>query len=162
SLPIVAMTLLAVFIAINKLHDRPLAENVVLVVNFALLSSAFAVFLLAVVLTDQASAWLQRILRFRVVTQFGKYAYGLYVYHVPFMYLLTRLDERVVPAASLSAPWFVDVRIVVGFALTYGVASASYNHFEKRLLALKERFRPEFGVTKPQRLIASLSLESGS
>lgn len=37
----------------------------------------------------------------------------------------------------------------MGFAMTYGLASLSYNYFEKRFLLLEDRFRPEFPVAEP-------------
>jgi len=147
SLPMVAVASLAVFVAIHKLRGQPF--DVVQELDYALLSSAFAAFLLTVVLTDQARTWLQKVLRLRVLTQFGKYAYGLYVYHITFVYFVNRLGARVAPSTQLAAPWFIDLKIFIGFALSYAVASLSYNYFEKRFLVLKERFRPEFVVTTP-------------
>jgi peptidoglycan/LPS O-acetylase OafA/YrhL len=150
TLPIVAVALLAAFVAINKLlGGQPFGVYLGQALDYALLSSAFAAVLLTVVLTDHAPTWLQRILRLRVLTQFGKYAYGLYVYHITFVYFVSRLGDRLVRSTQVASPWFVDLKICIGFALSYGVASLSYNYFEKRFLVLKERFRPEFVVATP-------------
>jgi peptidoglycan/LPS O-acetylase OafA/YrhL len=147
-LPIAAVTLLAVFLTINKSNGWLLGENLTVSVSYALLALAFALLVLAAVLTDQSPTRLQRLLRLRVLTRFGKYAYGLYIIHVPLLYFVTRFGELVAPRTS-GTPWFVDFRMVVGFAVTYGLASLSYNYFEKRFLALKDRFRPEFPVAEP-------------
>src|SRR5947209_11864668 len=38
------------------------------------------------VLTDSEHTWVQAFLRYRPLTRFGKYSYGIYVFHVPIFY----------------------------------------------------------------------------
>ena len=100
--------------------------------------------------------WLQTILRRRLLTQFGRYAYGIYVFHVPLLYFIDRVATRFAPTTQ-QAVWFIDIKIVVEFSLSYGIASLSYNYFEKRFLARKDRFRPVYLAREPNAPVAAAS-----
>ena len=51
-----------------------------------LLSVCFSLLVLYVALTDGKITLAQRALGWRPLTRVGKYAYGIYVYHVPILY----------------------------------------------------------------------------
>ena len=73
---------------------------------------------------------------------FGKYSYGLYVYHVPVYLLLTRtLASRFGVRLPLSTlRWVLCLILLIG--ISYALAWCSFEFFESRFLALKNRFSP--------------------
>jgi peptidoglycan/LPS O-acetylase OafA/YrhL len=74
---------------------------------------------------------------------FGRYAYGLYVYHMIVYLALVRFDlEPVRLVARFGVPlWLAIIAFsVVGVAVSFGVAAASYELVEKRILWLKRFF----------------------
>jgi peptidoglycan/LPS O-acetylase OafA/YrhL len=107
-----------------------------------LLGAAFAGIVLISVLTDAESSLLQSGLRWKPLTRFGKYAYGIYVFHVPVFYFMHVFIED---GLGLIRPptWLRYVAIVTQFSISYGIAALSYNVFEKRFLALKHNFEPK-------------------
>lgn len=92
--------------------------------------------------TNVASRALQgRFLRF-----FGKYSYGLYVYHGLLTWYLmeSRTDERLFD--WLGDPWLViGGRVVVGVGVSLTIAVLSYHLLEKRFLQLKRHFEVQHG-----------------
>ena len=94
-----------------------------------------------------ATALRSRILRF-----FGKYSYGLYVYHglLTWYFLEMHAEERfdaLIPGHSLA----IAAKAALGVGLSVLVAVASYELFEKRFLGLKRFFeaRPQPAVAVP-------------
>jgi peptidoglycan/LPS O-acetylase OafA/YrhL len=84
-----------------------------------------------------------RILRGRVLRFFGKYSYGLYVYHglVTWYFVETRFETRL--DALLGNHWLAMIgQAAMGFAISVMVAVMSFQLFEKRFLALKRFFEP--------------------
>lgn len=73
------------------------------------------------------------------LTFFGKYSYGLYVFHVPLLNTLwkyhidTRLNERLHLAGD-------TLFVIICFAPSIAVAFLSYHLYEKRFLRLKKKF----------------------
>ncbi|MDB4989423.1 MAG: oatA 2 [Myxococcaceae bacterium] len=68
---------------------------------------------------------------------FGRYSYGMYLFHFP----MHPLFERLVPLHSFGSPALgVLVFTAVGVALTTAVAWISFHAYEARFLALKARF----------------------
>ena len=109
--------------------------------GYAILAIGFAALVLYAVLTDGERTWQQHSLCSRPLVLLGKYSYGIYVLHVPIFYFLNRL-ARHLPQAMHESLWFDCVLVAVKFALAFGAASLSYNLYEKRFLALKDRFAP--------------------
>ena len=111
--------------------------------GYAILAVGFAALVLYAVLTDGEPIWQQNSLGSRPLVLLGKYSYGIYVLHVPVFYFVNRLADHLPPAMHESL-WFDYVVIAVKFVLAFGVASLSYNLYEKRFLALKDRFAPVY------------------
>jgi peptidoglycan/LPS O-acetylase OafA/YrhL len=70
----------------------------------------------------------------RRVRYLGKISYGLYVYHLP---CLTVVSKIVVRLMGHDSPLAV---FALGLPLTIGIAAISYRYFESPFLRLKERF----------------------
>lgn len=68
----------------------------------------------------------------------GRYTYGLYVYHVIFINLLLQLFAR--QNLDLANPLFAVGFVFGAFGLTLGVSYLSYRFFEKPFLQLKRYF----------------------
>jgi peptidoglycan/LPS O-acetylase OafA/YrhL len=105
---------------------RPLGPPILLELAFVTLVGAAAL--------TSGRGGLARLLSARPLVHVGRVSYGVYLFHVPVLGGLKRalpvLAEQ--PLALFPA----------AFALSIGLASASYRYVEAPLLALRERFRP--------------------
>jgi len=110
--------------------------------GWPLLAMGFGALVLYTVLMDSERTPLNTFLRWKPLTRIGKYAYGMYVFHVPLFYFTGKLAVHA-PAAIRSAFWFRYSTMILESCLAFAIASLSYNYFEKRFLALKGRFEPE-------------------
>jgi peptidoglycan/LPS O-acetylase OafA/YrhL len=98
--------------------------------------------LLVWALTAGPRAAVTRVFSSSVMVFFGTYSYGLYVYHHLFSYYFSTRRTEFTLAVQLggSHAAAVAVQAAVGLAASILVAYASYHLYEKRFLALKERF----------------------
>jgi len=134
---------LTAYLAVVQFGDPRREAGFNLTGGLPLLAAGFAAILLYAVLTDSERTWLQTWLRWRPLTRVGKYAYGIYVFHVRLFYFVGSIVQNL-PAAIRTAAWFRYSTMAYEFSLAFGLASLSYNCFEKRFLALKGRFEPEY------------------
>ncbi|HEY5748174.1 MAG TPA: acyltransferase [Chryseolinea sp.] len=65
----------------------------------------------------------------------GRISYGLYVYHLPMMVVLSLL----LPKGAIPSP----ALLIVVLAITILFASISYEFFEKRIIALRNKLKPK-------------------
>jgi peptidoglycan/LPS O-acetylase OafA/YrhL len=87
---------------------------------------------------------LVRVLRTPWLRSFGKYSYGIYVFHVP----IYRLAEHVavdffklaMPLHGINAFGY----LAAVFGASYGVAWVSFHCFEQYFLNLKRYFEPTY------------------
>ena len=101
---------------------------------------AFALLSGALIAATQKPGRLQLLFRTRWLRSFGKYSYGIYVYHDPVLILLGRKLHGFFPL-----PFFVAVLYsCLIIAVSFGIAWISYTYLESRFLKLK-RFFPAFG-----------------
>ena len=121
-------------------------ERLMETLGFPLLAVCFSLLIVPVVLNDGGDGFLQVLLSGRTLTNIGKYAYGLYVYHVPLFYFGERLIGRYVPRAIIESGWFGYVSSVGLIVISYQVAKLSYNGFERYFLNFKDRFEPAYVV----------------
>jgi peptidoglycan/LPS O-acetylase OafA/YrhL len=115
--------------------------------GFTLLAVGFTALILHAAATDGAGTLLQRALRNGVLTDFGKYSYGIYVYHVPALVLCDFLILSRLSPAWVHNFWFGVLYFAFLFAISFFVAKLSYEHFERHFLALKRYFEPSTSVT---------------
>lgn len=88
---------------------------------------------------SQKNNWLKSLLGTRLFKFFGKYSYGLYVYHQPVNKLM--FDKFIGPM-HLSFPFLPIIATIVCLSLSIGMALLSYNLIEKPFLRLKKYFEP--------------------
>lgn len=96
---------------------------------------------------------LPRALQAGWLRAFGRYSYGLYVFHLPVYYLVDHLakDQWSITIPQTGFYSFLHLGVLIG--ISYAVAWLSFNYFEQPFLRLKRRFEPVF----PQ---AALSAET--
>lgn len=72
----------------------------------------------------------------------GNYSYGMYILHLPLMYLTEYAAGRVGFYDLARGSWPLSLgMIAISLSLTAGLAIVSFHCFEKRFLKLKSRFR---------------------
>jgi len=111
--------------------------------GYTFLAIAFALLVAAGVAADQlgAAGWLG-VLRWTFLRRVAKYSYAMYVLSVPLHFLV---GKPVLSALGLEPGTSVVVGlayIVVGTALSFLAAAASFHLFEVHFLNLKDRFAP--------------------
>jgi peptidoglycan/LPS O-acetylase OafA/YrhL len=115
--------------------------------------TALALFFAALVVTSigaSRSSLLGRVFASRALRFFGRYSYGLYVFHGIVAYaMFDRGVDRALAERSGTHMGGMIAFAVGGVAVSLAMAVASYELFEKRLLRLKERFAPATHARSP-------------
>ena len=118
-------------------------DGITLSVGFTFLAVAFALLVAAGAAADRlgAGGWLGA-LRWTFLRRVAKYSYAMYVLSVPLHFLV---GKPVLSALGLAAgnSILVDLAyIIVGTALSFLAAAASFHLLEVHFLNLKDRFAP--------------------
>jgi peptidoglycan/LPS O-acetylase OafA/YrhL len=94
----------------------------------------------ATLLICSAHGWLSRLLSFGVLRWFGRYSFGLYIWH-PIVGMLL-FHSKIALVSATASP--IRILTVAGFVflLDLTIAWASFTFFEKHFLDLKRNFRP--------------------
>jgi peptidoglycan/LPS O-acetylase OafA/YrhL len=110
--------------------------------GFTALALIFTALVLFAYFNSGSRRWLASQLRTRFLRSFGKYSYGIYVFHWPIFILqvptIARIALRLPPASRFG---FWVLASLEEIALTFGVALLSWNLMEKRFLKLKRFFK---------------------
>jgi peptidoglycan/LPS O-acetylase OafA/YrhL len=121
------------------------SDPIISTLGFPLIAVTFGA-LLVTILNAPPTNWLGRIFSSVFLQSWGKYSYGVYVFH----YLLILVVSWFFPIYQHESAWLGGSRLpaVLAFALlisaaSYIVAWVSYNVYEKRFLALKRFFERE-------------------
>jgi peptidoglycan/LPS O-acetylase OafA/YrhL len=69
----------------------------------------------------------------KIVNYLGKISYGIYMYHMIVVYILTFLCSNYLEPDNYPIV-FLTIYIIVVFASTIGISILSYNIFEKKLI----------------------------
>ena len=116
--------------------DRP--RDMFYLIGFTLLGAAFGALVLFVFNTADKSTWFQNVMRSAPLTAFGKYSYGIYVYHVPVLGVGLALLSSKFPIGVATVPSLLFMLGVL--VCSYAIAVLSYSLFEQRILSLKSRY----------------------
>jgi peptidoglycan/LPS O-acetylase OafA/YrhL len=117
-------------------------------VGFSLLALGFSSLIVYAAACDGAATLMQRVLRSKVLTDFGKYSYGIYVYHVPILGVFILAIHKGPLKSYVDNFWFGVLCVALLFATSFYVAKISYECFERRFLNLKRYFEAR-GSLKP-------------
>ena len=109
-------------------------------IGFSLLALGFSSLVVYAAATDEAATLMQRLLRSRALTDFGKYSYGIYVYHVPILGVFVFAIRKGPFGSVRDDLWFGAVCVALLLATSFLVAKVSYECFERHFLALKRHF----------------------
>jgi peptidoglycan/LPS O-acetylase OafA/YrhL len=138
------------------------SDPVISTLGFPLIAVTFGA-LLVTVLTSPGKSRLERFFCTRSMRSWGKYSYGVYVFH----YLLIGAFTWFFPVYERKASWLGGSRVpaVLAFAaiitvLSWCAAWLSYNIYEKRFLSLKRFFERERVPSKPAEAPAPASAPS--
>jgi peptidoglycan/LPS O-acetylase OafA/YrhL len=112
-------------------------------VGFSLIAIGFSTLVLHSYLGRNPDSLGQKILCSGWLTRFGRYSYGIYVYHVPILLVAERLLRPALPVIFRS-PWTALLYVAAVIGLSFLVAMISYELCEKRFLAYKHRFAPRY------------------
>ncbi len=110
----------------------PLGNGLKQIWGYSLMDYFFALLIFAVV----NEGLFVRLLEMKFMRYMGKISYGLYVYHFPVIWFVTRIRDLGItdePIAKL-------LTLLISFPLTLLIASLSYRYIEKPILDLKDRW----------------------
>lgn len=143
TLPWIAAACAALVLIIDfPLHDFYTRTYYTQSIGFSLIALGFAASMLVAYHSDSTHGPLARVLRFPLLTSFGRYSYGIYVFHG---FVLEILMHRVAQAAWFGRSLPGAILLYLAFnALCYTTAAISFNLYEKQFLRLKTHFAPRF------------------
>jgi peptidoglycan/LPS O-acetylase OafA/YrhL len=118
-----------------------LTSRDVLIVVTPLIAGFFSTGIFLSLVANKTSL-VMRILSSHLLAFFGKYSYGLYVYH----WVVYRTVKTQLPAASRSVLVFLLTNLI-----TVSLAVLSYEFFEKQFMKMRPRAAPAFLESQGQR-----------
>lgn len=126
----------ALALVLDLSHGADPASAWICVLGYSLIAAASAS---VIFLAQQGSGWLPRLIDRKLFRFFGRYSYGLYLFHGLYFVYLRHLSGKIEAEthSGLLAHSFI---IIVGFALSIALAVLSYHFFEAPILKLKARF----------------------
>jgi peptidoglycan/LPS O-acetylase OafA/YrhL len=116
-------------------HTVDRAEPLIWTVGYSLIALAYGSLLLMCL----RSGWTQALFSWFVLRTFGKYSYGLYLYHFPLAAILSPMKERLVAwthSLLIGGSLYIALCLLVNLL----VAAASFRFFESPIIGLKRRF----------------------
>lgn len=108
--------------------------------GYSFLSLGFSALIVYSAASDGIPSCLQHLLRSQVLTEFGKYSYGMYVYHVPILGVLDYLLYEGLFKSSAASFWFGASYVAFLLGTSFLVARVSYEYFERYFIGLKRYF----------------------
>lgn len=114
-------------------HDDPAVATL----GFSIIAIMYGALLLS---SLRSHSWLEWVFSLPLLRMFGKYSYGLYLYHFPLTVVLSPMKEFFV---TRTHSYLVGTSLHLAFniAINLGVAAASFHFIESPILRLKDRFK---------------------
>lgn len=137
ALPVFAVSATAIILICCVRRTTAHADHVISTVGFSLIAIAYGALLILAV-GPLSSLFSSRILR-----GFGKYSYGMYLYHFP----LTAVTEHAKPFFA-RFPFGSIMYVGACLAMNFAIAALSFHVFEQPILKLKKRFEYVKGARK--------------
>jgi peptidoglycan/LPS O-acetylase OafA/YrhL len=133
----------AVVVALSAVHVATTSlDALTLPLRTTVIAFFFAALLIRSISVDRTSL-LGRFFTNRMMRFFGKYSYGLYLFHGIIGYAMVDLRTQAWMSETLGSHLLAMVAyVLVGAAASVIVAVLSYELFEKHFLLLKDRFAP--------------------
>ena len=144
-LPVVAAGCAALLLVIDfPLHDFYTWAFYTQTIGFSVIAIGFAALLLMAWESDGVGGRLARVLRVPLLTQFGRYSYGIYVLHT---FVLIAFRARLLHTWWAGRSLLMSLLAYVAFnVVCFLVAALSFHAYEKHFLKLKRRFRAQAPV----------------
>lgn len=110
-------------------------------IGMSMLAVGFSALVLWLAWNDEQTGVVLSFFRNRMLRRIGRYSYGMYVYHVPFLGLCELLIFSRLSPVLRANPWF-GLGYVIFLAIgTFVVAMISYECFERPILRIKRFFQ---------------------
>jgi len=115
-------------------------DPVVLTIGLTILALLFGA-ILVLALTLARNTFVARVFGSSFLSFFGRYSYGIYVFHHPILFFKSGIIPlAIVPSVFGSQLLRQFVFLVIGTAVSVGIAFLSWHLFEKQFLKLKTLF----------------------
>ena len=133
-----ALAMLVICFPLHELYSRKFYTQSI---GYSILAVGFAAILLMAYHSDSVDGRLAKLLRWPLLTQFGRYSYAIYVFHY---FVLLGLIEPFSGRAWFSHSLARALGLLVMYnALCLAVGFVSYHVYEKHFLKLKRYFEPD-------------------
>jgi len=132
---IIAAGLVVIICGVRHSVDR--YDFVIATVGYTVTAIAYGALLLSSLKEGSVS---DRFLSSKILRTFGRYSYGLYLYHLPLAAVLHPLKDHLI-AVTRSFLAGSAVYLTTAFAINLIVAGLSFHLFESPILRLKEHFQ---------------------
>ena len=157
--PTLAVAALSMVFALSVRRTVDHGDPLISTLGFTLDAIAFGALLVIVI---RQGSWLGRVFSTPLLRLFGKYSYGLYLYHFPLSIFLSPMRPRFIMAvhsAGLGSILFILFSMIINLSL----AALSFQLFESPILKLKAKFIYEksgdAAPPSPRQVEANLSPE---
>jgi peptidoglycan/LPS O-acetylase OafA/YrhL len=109
--------------------------------GYSIIAASFALIILAVAINHAKAraTWVDRLLSSAPLRSVGRYSYGMYVLHLPLVFLLSDPIRDALAGFGTAEPPLYALCITV---LSYAAGRLSYVLVERRFLRLKSLLRP--------------------
>lgn len=135
---LIALIPLVIFITVHR--TDPFRPSFVRVDSWLMLSAMAFFFAGAVAIAASGLGIIGKVLRLKPLIHIGKISYGLYLYHLPCYFIITRIVSKYnLLREPASVPIIIGI-LIAKFGFAYLTALLSWNYLEKPFLTLKNRF----------------------
>jgi peptidoglycan/LPS O-acetylase OafA/YrhL len=117
--------------------------------GYSFLALGFGALVLLCAQSEAEGTWTLRALRSRFLGMIGKYSYGIYVFHIPVLWLMSIYVFEPFTQRNGIGVWTSLMFLACAAVVTFLISALSYEFFERKILCHKRFFEPRFAV-QPQ------------